>query len=244
MTALETEQGLIPLSIIENTLRMTETCYKRKPLTGENSSPGVIITDRKQTGEITTRLTNESAPHLLYLITGKMTDEHHIPETRTLYQQTLEIDLDKIPTFSILEQEESKYYRTEDLTVEKFTLTQEDDRPLKLILKVAAPNERTEIPKEEIPEQKTPRYFYLEKELTITATLDEEIEVTIDVSEELTTDTTTIKAYTREEYEPNRYGEFQIETEIQNLEEKSSTTYRYQARITAIKTIMNQQIQY
>ncbi|MDC7225211.1 MAG: hypothetical protein PQJ61_00440 [Spirochaetales bacterium] len=205
--AIRLNEQINPIHVIEANLIKKEIYNRRKPLRGEHTSRGVIVSGSKTTGTISCRLTNSTTPPLLYLITGREIASGHVPETRGLYWRKLEIEYDNPPKFSLIEITESVSFEYPELTVKGFSITQNLDSPLKLSMKVETEKPKTEVILLELLKKSTESFFYLSERTRI---ISGETRTVIDYPVKINASSLSFKAKSSDEYEPNRFGCFGI----------------------------------
>lgn len=225
VTAIKIDEQIIPIHLIETDLTEKDIYNRRKPLQGENTSRGVIKTNKITTGTISCRLSNITAPILLYLITGKETNFSHVPETKTLFQRTLIPDYKHPPEFSLIEITDGTCHETPAFKATGFTIIQEETSPLKLEIQIESSNQKAETIKPEITQPESTHFFYLPEPMKIQADFTDEPIIRIDTLNPITKKPLYIEAYSREEYEQNRYGKFTIQIENYQFEKTLRQSY-------------------
>ena len=158
ISAIKIDDKITHIPLIKAELIEKELYYRRKPLRGEYTSPGAIKTGTKISGTISFRLTNDTAPLLIYIITGKELYYRHVPETRNLFQRTLTRDHENPLVFSLIEITSENCYETANLIATGFTIIQTENSPLRLEIEVDSEEEKTEIIMPEIEKHESSNF--------------------------------------------------------------------------------------
>jgi hypothetical protein len=153
------ENRIIPA--VRNTIRFVPVIVDRKPSASSLLPISPVITDRNIKGCFVSRITKNTAPLLILLVTGEIKNENHRPQTRGIYFHNLETLNNSHFPFSLKIKSENYIKEYIDLTVESFELRGERGKALYIKIDVKGKTENitenSEDPDELIPE----RYFFL-----------------------------------------------------------------------------------